>query len=219
MSQNSEKKEYVTYGRAQNCDCGCGCALSENAVKITGCRFALSIMDDRYISIILGALEKTKTDKIWQETGRLSTVYRGKQCHVEDAVKACFVNAFTEGVHMTMEMTFSRGCPGDVEADVYMAEDDVLQNESQIKDIHFPVNCKIALYPMGVTNYMEHIAKVVNHAIDLGIYDKSTHYCTLLKGDVHELFSYFDYVNTYCSENLSHYVFEVTLSVNSPTAE
>ena len=219
MSQNPEEKHYVTYGSQQNSDCGCGCALSPESVKITGCRFALNIMDDRYISIILGALQKTDTSKIWQDTGRLSTVYRGKQIHVEDAVKACFVNAFTEGVHMTMEMTFSRGCPGDVNADVTLAEDDVLQNEPRIKDIHFPADCKIALYPMGIKNYMEHIATVVNHSIDLGIYDRSTHYCTVLKADVHDLFSYFDYVNTYCSEHFSHYVFEVTLSVNSPTKE
>ncbi|MBR0380925.1 MAG: thiamine-binding protein [Eubacterium sp.] len=215
----SEKKEYVSYGNAASCDCGCGCNLSEDAVKITGCRFALGIMSDRFVDIILGALDKTKTDKVWKMTDKLSTVYRGKQVHVVDAVKAVFINAYREGVHMTLEATFSRGCPGDVDADVYMAENDDPQNEPQVKDIHFPVNCKIALYPMGATNYMEHIATVVNHAIDLGIYEASSHYCTMLKGDVQDLFDYFDYVNTYCSERLNHYVIEVTLSVNSPTAD
>ena len=71
---------------------------------------------------------------------------------------------------------------------------------------------------MGVPNYMEHIARVVNHAIDLGIYDHSTHYCTVLSCDVQDLFSYIHYVNESCGQTLSHYVFEVTVSVNSPTA-
>lgn len=212
------EKQYVTYGQAGNCDCGCGCGASGASRAITGCRFTLSVMSDRFIDVILGSLEKTDTGKVWKMTDKLSTVYRGKQIHVEDAVKACFMNAYTEGVHMTMEATFSRGCPGDTDADVYLAEDDVPVNEPNLKDVHFPVVCKISLYPMGIANYMEHIAKVVNHAIDLGIYSGSSHYCTILECDVQELFAYFDYVNTYCAENLSHYILEATLSVNSPTA-
>ena len=209
------EKQYVTYGQCGSCGCG-GTGASR---AVTGCRFTLSVMSDRYIDVILGSLAKTDTQRVWKATDKLSTVYRGRQLNVEDAVKACFVNAFTEGVHMTAELTFSRGCPGDVDADSMMDVPDDAVNEPSIRDIHFPVNCKIALYPMGVENYMQHIAAVVNHAIDLGIYEKSSHYCTSLRGDVHELFAYFHDVNSYCSENLSHYIFEVTLSVNSPTAD
>ena len=212
-----EKKEYVTYGDKTGCSCGCGCGGS--GTGITGCRFSLSPMTDGFVDIILGAVGKTRTDKVWQETGKLSTIYRGKQIHVEDAVKACFINAWHEGVHMTMEATYSRGCPGDISGDSFMTEDDELLNEPLIKDVHFPVACKIALYPMGIPDYMKYIAEVVNHAIDLGIYKRSAHYCTVLECDVQELFDYIHYVNTYCSGHLSHYVFEVTLSVNSPTAE
>ena len=208
----SEKK-YVTYGDS----CSCGCGAPEGAKQITGCRFSLSEMSDRYIEYILGAIEKTDTSKVWSSTGKLSTIYRGKQIHVEDAVKACFINAFHEGVHMTMECTFSKGCPGDIEGDSYLAADDTLMNEPAIKDVHFPVACKIALYPMGIPDYMKYIAEVVNHAIDLGIYSGSAHYCTVLECDVQDLFAYINYVNDYCGKNLSHYIFEVTMSVNSPT--
>lgn len=216
-------KQYVTYGQAGNqggdCNCRCGCSTTGASRSITGCRFSLSVMSDHFIDIILGSLGKTNTSKVWQMTDKLSTVYRGKQIHVEDAVKACFMNAYTKGIHMTMEATFSRGCPGDTDADCYLAEDDVPVNEPGLEDIHFPVVCKVSLYPMGIPNYMEHIARVVNHAIDLGIYSNSSHYCTILECDIHELFAYIDYVNTYCSGELSHYIFEVTLSVNSPTAD
>ena len=212
------EKNYVTYG--QSCGCGgCGCGATGAARQITGCRFSLSPMCDNYIDVILGAIAKVDTSKVWSMTDKLSTVYRGRQIHVEDAVKACFVHAWHKDVHMTMEMTFSKGCPGDTEAESLLAEDDVLINEPGMKDIHFPVNCKISLYPMGVTNYMEHIAHVVNHAIDLGIYEKSSHYCTILSCDVQQLFDYIHYVNHYCGRELSHYIFEVTLSVNSPTAD
>lgn len=207
-----EEKRYVEYGSC----CGGTCGASKD---ITGCRFSLSPMSDQYIDIILGAIGKVDTSKVWSKTERLSTLYRGKREHVIDAVKACFVHAWRKDVHMTMEMTFSKGCPGDTDAESYLAEDPCLCNAEGMKDIHFPVDCKISLYPMGVNNYMEYIANVVNHAVDLGIYGGSTHYVTLLKGDVHQLFDYFQWVNEYCADALSHYVFEVTLSVNSPTEE
>ena len=204
------QKQYVTYGSSCGC-CGCG------SKAITGCRFSLAPMCDDFVQVILDAVGKTDTSKVWKQTDKLSTVYRGKACHVEDAVKACFIHAYRENIHMTMEATFSKGCPGDTEADCLLAADDELCNEDGVKDIHFPVTCKISLYPMGVENYMEHIAHIVNHAIDLGIYDHSTHYCTVLSCDVQDLFSYIRDVNAYCGSAVSHYIFEVTLSVNSPT--
>ena len=167
------EKQYVTYGQSCGCGSGCGCAVTKASGQVTGCRFSLSVMSDRFMEIILSALAKVNTDNVWQMTDKLSTVYRGRQLHVEDAVKACFIHAYTPGVHMTMEATFSKGCPGDTDADCMMAAEDNPLNEAAIRDIHFPVACKIALYPMGVPNYMEYIATVVNHAIDLGIYEKS----------------------------------------------
>ena len=44
---------------------------------------------------------------------------------------------------------------------------------------------------MGIPNYMKYIADVVNHSIDLGLYEKSAHYCTILKGDINEIFDIF----------------------------
>lgn len=209
------EKQYVTYGQ----NCGCGCGATGATKEITGCRFSISPMTDNFVEIILGAIQKTNTDNIWQQTGKLSTVYRGQQIHVEDAVKACFINAYHGNVHMTMEATYSKGCPGDTDQDYPSAEGKEPANEAVVRDIHFPLCCKIALYPMGIPNYMEYIATVVNHAIDLGIYESTSHYCTVLQGDVQEIFDYIHYVNEYCGKELSHYIFEVTFSVNSPTAE
>lgn len=208
----NEKKPYVTYG-------SCGCGTCGATKEITGCRFSLSPMTDQFVDIILDSIGKVDTSKVWKATDKLSTVYRGKRNHVLDAVKACFVRSWREGVHMTMEATISRGCPGDRDADYFLSEDDVLLNEPQIQDIHFPVDCKFALYPMGVENYMEYIAHVVNLAIDRNVYDKSSHYASFLKGDVQDLFRYFDEATEYCDKNIKHYIMEITFSVNSPTAE
>lgn len=211
MSQTEEKK-YVTYGSC----CAGSCGAKGN---LTGCRFSLSPMTDRYVEIILEAIGKVHAGKVWQMTDKLSTVYRGKRAHVLDTWKACFVHAWREGVHMTMEATISKGCPGDTDADSYLAEDDELLNEPEIQDIHFPVSCKISLYPMGVEKYMEYIAKAVNLSIDMGVYEKSAHYVTILEGDVQDLFRYFKAATASLEQELKHYILEVTLSVNSPTEE
>lgn len=206
-------KNYVTYGDGKS---GC-CCNANGSLGITGCRFSIAPMSDNYIDIILGAIKNVDTSKVYAITDKLSTIYRGKQEHVVDAVKSCFINAYKEDVHMVLEATFSKGCPGDTEGESFLAEDDILLNEPSIKDKHFNVTSKISLYPMGTEDYMKHIATVVNHAIDLGIYDHSGHYVTVLEADVQDIFSYINYVLDYCKQNLKHYIFEVTLSVNSPT--
>lgn len=187
------------------------------SLDITGCRFLLSPMTDHYIDTILGAIKKTNTTKIWSNTDKTSTVYRGKRIHVIDTVKACFMHAFESDVHMTSELTFSKGCPGDIDGDSHLSEDDTLLNEPTLCNQHFDVVAKIALYPLGTTEYMQSIIDVVNMAKDLGLYSESAHYCTILQGDVHTMFSYFNDALAYCEENLSHYVLEVSLNVNSPT--
>lgn len=187
------------------------------SLDITGCRFLVSPMSDDYINIILGAIEKTNTSKIWSKTDKTSTVYRGKRVHVMDCAKACFVNAFTPEVHMTGEFTFSKGCPGDTDGDSFLSQDDELLNELQISGNHFDAVAKIALYPLGTTDYMQAIIDVVNMAKDLEIYVESSHYCTIIQGDIHKLFDYFGKALMYCEETLSHYVLEVSINVNSPT--
>jgi len=181
--------------------------------EITGCRFSLSVMSDNYINMILGAIQNINTKNIWSHTDALSTTYRGKRIHVVDAVKACFVNINDGKTHITMESTFSKGCPGDTDADVFLAKDDMPLNQ---KDKKFNMLSKISLYPLGATNYMEHIAYVVELATKKGVYKCSSHYATELEGDVNVIFDYYNEVMDYAEKKLNHYVLQATLSVNSP---
>lgn len=205
------EQAYVTYGSAK-------CGIDGASLDITGCRFSVAPMSDNFVEILTNAFTQVNTSKVWSATDALSSVYRGRACHVVDAVRAFFVAAENPTTHTTMEATFSKGCPGDSDADVYLAEDDTLVND-KFAAKHFPVIAKIALYPMGEPDYMPYIAAVVNRAIDLGIYDKSTHYNTYLAGDVQDLFDYVQWVCDYCGEQIHHYIFELTVSVHSPSLE
>ena len=125
---------------------------------------------------------------------------------------------------MTLNALITKGCPGDAKKDARLedavwAEDDVLMNEADLKAIHFLAAAKFELYPLGTDGYMEQIADVIERAVERGIYDRSAHYVTVVKGDIHELFRYFSDVAEYCEKNMAHYVMEITFAVNFPEDE
>jgi len=197
-----ERKDYPWHG--------CGATK-----EITGCRFAISVMGDNFIPIILDAVKNVDTGKVWSGTDPLSTVYRGKRIHVMDCLKACFSRVNDGKTHITMEATVSKGCPGDVDDDSHLADDVPLNNCKK----QFRVLCKIAFYPLGIADYMDHIAYVVRIAMERNLHVESAHYATVLKGDANDLFDYFNVVLAYAEQNISHYVLQMTLSVNSPSVD
>lgn len=181
---------------------------------ITGCRFSLSVMSDNYANLILNAIKDVDTKNVWSNTDALSTVYRGRRVHIIDNVKNIFVKVNDGKTHITLEATFSKGCPCDVDGDYILAESDELLTGNAAD---FYVLGKISFYPLGTTQYMEHIAAVVDMARECKVYKKHSHYASEIEGDVNEIFDYFNQVLSYAEENITHYVFQVTLSVNSPS--
>ena len=188
-------------------------------LPISGCRFSLYPMDSACVPIILGALEKTDTSAVWSQSDALSTVYRGKLPYVADAVRGLFVNAWQEGIHMALEGQFSKGCPGDCDGDSVLSRTGEAPNLSLVQNKHFPALCKIALYPLGVEDYIDHIARVWRMAEAAGLQPTTIHYATRLTGDIHAIFDFLEEVCRTMEETVPHYVLHFTLSVNSPTEE
>ena len=206
-----------------SCTAGCGaaCCGSAGSADITGCRFSLYPMCDDFAGIILKSVGKIDTSKVWAGTDHLSTVYRGRQLHVVDCARAAFLYASKENVHMVGEFTFSRGCPGDVDADCFLETDDVPCNSALVSVAaakgDFYAYAKISFYAFGVTDYMEHIRFIVELAKERGLKPKSAHYVTLLEGSAAALFAYINEALGYAYAHLPHYVLEATLSINSPS--
>ena len=204
----------------------CGCCRDDlpwegrgTNLDISGCRFSLYPMTDNFVSVILGALEKTDTSAVWSQSDALSTVYRGKLPYVADAVRALFINAWQPEVHMALEGQFSKGCPGDTDGDSLMDREGEAPNRAKIQDRHFPVLCKLALYPMGTGDYIDEIAKVWRMAEAEGLNPKTIHYATRIEGDVQKVFDYLEEVCRLMEQSVPHYILHFTLSVNSPTNE
>lgn len=188
-------------------------------LPISGCRFTLYPMSDDFIDLIIGSLKQTNTSAVWSQTDALSTVYRGKLEYVVDAVKALFINAYRKDVHMALEGQFSKGCPGDIEGDSFLSFEGQAPNKETIKDKHFHVNCKIALYPLGNEDYIDQIAHVWYMAQDAGLHPQTIHYATRIDGDVQDIFDFLEKICQTMEQEVSHYVLHFTMNCNSPTKE
>ena len=132
---------------------GCG-----SDADLAGCRFSLYPLNDDYKAIILGSLSKVDLSKVWAGTDALSTVYRGRLSQVFDCLSAVFVGAYRPGLHACLEAQASLGCPGDDDTDRPGSTDDVPANRPTLGEAAFPVKAKLALYPLGIADYLPPIA-------------------------------------------------------------
>jgi uncharacterized protein YqgV (UPF0045/DUF77 family) len=204
MSQACQRDDLPWEGRGASLD-------------ITGIRFSLYPMDSSYEKIILHSLSTINTSKVFNETDALSTVYRGRLKQVYDCMGALFIGARVPGVHMVLEGQASKGCPGDVDADSFLAEDDTPLNRPNLNIENFQVIGKLALYPLGTPSYIDIIAHVFRMAEKAGLKPRIIHYATRIEGNVFEVLDFLEDVSRYSQDNCSHYVLHFTISVESPS--
>ncbi|MBN3523973.1 YkoF family thiamine/hydroxymethylpyrimidine-binding protein [Paenibacillus apiarius] len=186
--------------------------------RIVGCRFSIYPMSDRFVDIIMEALKKTDMSKVWSKTDDVSTCVRGRTEHVFDVVQSIFLHSAAGGEHVVLNATFSIGCPGDSEGDVYLSEDDIRLNARHCQAIQFEAASQFSLYPLGSTSYMDTIYDIVALAKEEGTFGGSAHYASRLDGDAQRVFATLEhaFVKAQASD-ASHIVMTATISANSPS--
>lgn len=185
--------------------------------KIAGVSFSIHPMSDDFVKIITDALDNVDTSKVWVKTDKVSTTIRGKLTHIFDVSKAMFLHAAKTGVHVAFQATYSFGCPGDSEGDVYMAEDDVLMNKNATQSIKQPIAAKFSLYPLGGGDYMDVIYKQIEEIKKI-VSVSRVHYSTYLEGDANKVFDGLENVfQATIQGGSSHTVMTVSISANSPS--
>ncbi|MGO1060101.1 YkoF family thiamine/hydroxymethylpyrimidine-binding protein [Planococcus sp. FY231025] len=182
---------------------------------IVGFRFSLHPMSGNFVKIIKGALKGTDTSNVWMHTDDVSTVIRGKQNQVFNVAKAIVLHAAKTGEHVALSGTFSIGCPGDSEGDVYLEKDDELPNQDATPQY---VSSQFALYPMNNPDYMAVIYREIDRAKAQGVFNESMHYASGIHGDIHDVFAFYEESFTHArSEEHRHLVMTISMSVNSPS--
>lgn len=185
--------------------------------RIVGFRFSLYPMTDEFVDVILSTLEQVDTSKVWVKTDDISTVIRGKMEHVFDVAQAIYLVAAGSEKHVVLNGTFSIGCPGDSEGDVYMSADDIRMNENLVKNIHIEAPTQFALYPLNNDDYMQIIADVVELAKQHETFTGGIHYASRLDGDAHKVFATLEQAFDYTQKKVSHVTMTVNISANSPS--
>lgn len=193
---------------------------TQDQPRIAGVSFSLYPMCDNFVDLILSAIKKVDSSKVWIKTDRVSTIVRGRIPHIFDVTQAAFLEIAKTGEHVVYSGTFSIGCPGDTEGHAYMDSDDVLMNQDLIKSVEQDLSAKFALYPMGGGNYMDPIYEQIEAMKGHGVDVELTHYETMLDGPAQNIFNGLQSVLQAMEEAGSpHTVMTVTLSANSPSVK
>ncbi len=185
--------------------------------KIAGASFTLSPMSDDFVEVIESALAETDTSKVWMDTDDVSTIARGKIVHVFDVTKAICLHAANTGKHVSFQATYSLGCPGDVEADAYLASDDTPSNLIKAEEDNPFAAAKFSLYPLGGGDYMKTIYEQIE-AMKKHVEVSKSHYSTKLAGSLLDIFNGLE--NAFqktVDQGSSHTVMTVMISMNSPS--
>lgn len=186
--------------------------------RIAGCRFSVYPMSDRFADIILNALNKVNTEKVWIQTDDLCTCVRGKIEHVFDVTRAIFAHAAATGVHTVFNGTFSIGCPGDSQGDVRMSEDEVTLNADLGPCGEIVTAGHFSLYPLGIDHYMDVIYKEIERAKQRGTLTQGVHYSSRLDGTLSKLFETLEEAfSNAIQTDRSHLVMTAVISANSPS--
>ncbi|WP_411954619.1 YkoF family thiamine/hydroxymethylpyrimidine-binding protein [Alkalibacillus sp. S2W] len=188
-----------------------------NTSRIAGVQFTLYPMSDNFVDILLSALDEVDQSKVWKETDDVTTCVRGKIVHIFDVTKAIFLHAAKTGEHVAMTGTYSIGCPGDNEADVYMAESDAPVNAPQLANAPQRAGCKFAIHPLGREDYMDKIYEQIDLSKARGVDVSAAHYMTRLDGDVQAIFDAIQDAFEAVQQEVSHTTMTFTISANSPS--
>ena len=190
---------------------------SETHQDVIGCQYQISVLRDNFVPMILDALGKVDTGKVWAKTAKTSTVYRGKAVHVVDCVKACFSHIYDDTFpYIGMAATFYKNSLDDISKDCYIAEDDVLLNDVKKS---FNVLARVSIFPLGIENYEEHTAAISDIVKNRNISVTEGYYANDLEGDIHDMFGLINDILEYGNKHIENYALNVSMTIYGPEAQ
>src|SRR5699024_6085323 len=119
-------------------------------------------INDDCVDVVQKSLHDTDTCKIWLQTDHVNTTVRVKLRHGLDGTNAMMIHAAKTGKHVAFQATYSIGCPGDSEGDVYLSEDDNIANLGVSESGNQYAAAKFSLYPLGGGDYMDIIYEQID---------------------------------------------------------
>jgi energy-coupling factor transport system substrate-specific component len=190
-----------------------------------GLRFSLHPMTERFVDVILGALDAVDTTGVTVTTTDVSTHVAGVEAHlaryVRDAVLAA-LGRLGDG-HLAVNLLLSRGCPGAVRCDPGALQTLPVVEPVGLDAAGVRATAHWALYPLGEAaggaggGHMEAIERGIAATERDGTFVRVERFVTRLEGDLADVLgSVFD-AWTAAGAVVPHVTSHVFLSIGSPS--
>jgi energy-coupling factor transport system substrate-specific component len=199
----------------------------------SGTQFSIYPMSANFVADIgraIHALDDYR-DVLRRETDDLSTLLVGPPDTIVRAMRDAFVAVARDNGHVVLAGTLSRGCPGESDDPICAAptlprlgqDDDLLSvvvgRFSPPAPVGIPVAAQISLYPLGTEAHMARISACIDFLRAVGVYDKSKHFCSKLRGDASAVFAAIERAFIDFAPASAHVVLTIAVSAGSPSRQ
>ncbi|MET0161137.1 MAG: YkoF family thiamine/hydroxymethylpyrimidine-binding protein [Microbacteriaceae bacterium] len=187
-----------------------------------GARVTVSVMSDRYVEVILGALAATDTTGLVVDAGDVSTYLGGSEADLLRAITQLTASVADSGHHASVSVHLSRGCPGEAVCELPGGAGPRGVETAPGEATGRWTAAEWALYPLADNADADHMAGI-HAAIDFakgnGTFRGSEHFVTRLEGDVGDVLATAFAGWTLVGGDVQHVTSHLTLSLNSPSHE
>jgi len=168
-------------------------------------------MANNFKSLILDALNKVDTAGVTSHTDLLSTTYQGTTKNVFGALQQIFSGVNDGKTHITMEATLTPGGGDQHPQALNFTKTTVNQS--------FFVHGKIAIYPLGTTDFQVYVTQLIKMSKLRKIYLDCSQHGVDFHGAIDEVFDFFREIYEYTTVRLDDFAIGLSLSVNSPSLQ
>jgi hypothetical protein len=182
-----------------------------------GARVTISVMSDRYVEVILGALKNVDSTDLIIQTGDVSTYIGGSESNILRYLNDLSHQMSITGYHSSIAIHLFRGCPGAVICQLPSPRFVDIPH-SHIKGQW--ASAEWTLYPLTDTpgaDHMRDIYEAIEYAKGNGTFVKSDKSVTRLEGDLGSILETAVAGWIQVGRSVQHVVSHLTISVNSPS--
>jgi len=198
----------------------------------SGAQVSLYPMTGDFVAVILEAIRALEPYRsaFRIETDDLSTLLVGPPERLFPAMRDLFAAAAQRGAHCVLAATVSRGCPGEpddpicapaggVGASTPLASriEAALVSVAAAPVLGQPVAAQFSLYPLGEGQHMAEIYGCIDFLKRSGVFDRSKHFCTKLRGDAGAVFATLGEAFLSFGDPEGHVTLDLKVSANSPS--
>tara|TARA_R110000737_G_scaffold222681_1_gene237897 strand:- start:615 stop:1226 length:612 start_codon:yes stop_codon:yes gene_type:complete len=198
-----------------------------------GAQVSLYPMTSDFVNVItsgLAALPPYK-DNLRIETDDMSTLMVGAPEPLFDAVRDLFTASARLPDHVTMHVTFSRGCPGEPDDPTCRCETLTQAQDQSLEErkVHaleavraapvlgVEIDIQFSLYVLGQDRHMDEIYGCIDFLKTSGTFLKSKNFCTRLRGDAGAVFETVRQAFLRFGPAAGHVTIDLSASANSPS--